>query len=151
MRFSLIWLLAGVAYLAFATAALARPRLIYVDGLRIMAFLAVVYALNLAAFGRDSRRVLGIGFAIGSVLFWACNYLKSSALPTERVVAAIWTEQAKLADDEALNQRTLDPGAAGVETSAELLARIRASNAVGTVLAGLCGSVLAVVASQRKP
>jgi len=149
MRFSLVWLLTGIAYLAFAAAAIARPRIIYVDGLRIVAFLAVVYALNLAVFGRDSRRVLGIGFAIGSVLFFTCSYFKSAALPTERIVVAISGEQGLLSEDGLVNQGTLDPAGVAVAPSVELLARVRASNAIGTVLAGLCGSVLAVVASRQ--
>ena len=158
MRFSIKWALAGMAYVALAAVAFAKPHWAYVDLLRALAFLAVVYALVVAIGAGHSRKFLAIGFAAASVLLGTLMYLSPDSSPTKRIViAAFPAEYSSPVGYATTSQRELlyelpngSKTTARQQTNREANAlRIQSANAVATMLAGLVGSTLGVVAWRR--
>jgi hypothetical protein len=93
MRFSLKWILVGVAYFAFAAAAVSQPGWVYADVLWTVSLLAVAYAALLTAFARGRRRAAAAGFVVGGVCFLGCVLWSSlvgggMSVPTRRLLAA---------------------------------------------------------------
>jgi hypothetical protein len=128
MRFSLKWLLAGIGYLVLATAAFARPHWVYSEILRGVAFFALVYALAAAIFGRGQRRVAAAGFAIAALLLLLYADLYPARMPTSHFYRVFWGESA-------------EAGTFGE--------RVEAFEAIGTMAAGLVGSILGVIVYRR--
>jgi hypothetical protein len=69
MRFSLKWILAVTAYGAIATAAFSRPAWYYSDGLWSFSILCNVFAATLAVFARGRKKAAAIGFVLAGVGF----------------------------------------------------------------------------------
>jgi hypothetical protein len=89
MRFSLKWILLGMAYMAVAAAAFTQTTWVYADLLWAASLLAVVYAALVAAFARGRRQMAAAGFVAASVCFLACVYSsQGNSLPTTRLLAA---------------------------------------------------------------
>jgi hypothetical protein len=88
MRFSMKWILAGMAYAAVAAAAFSQQTWVYADILWMASLLAVVYAGLVAVFARGRRQAAAIGFVVGSLAFAACVFAGSSSVPTYRILTA---------------------------------------------------------------
>jgi hypothetical protein len=88
MRFSLKWILAGMAYVAIAAAAFGRGNWYYADLLWAVTLLAVVYGILVTAFARGRRQVAAAGFVVASVCFVLCVAFGSDAVPIERLLIA---------------------------------------------------------------
>jgi hypothetical protein len=88
MRFSLKWILAGVAYVAIAAAAFSQTTWVYADILWAASLLAVVYAALLAAFVRGRRQLAAAGFVFASFCFLMCLTLGGDSVPTTRLLVA---------------------------------------------------------------
>jgi hypothetical protein len=88
MRFSLKWILAGVAYVAVAAAAFSQQTWVYADVLWAIGLLAVLYGALLAFLARGRRQAAAIGFVVGSLAFAACVFAGSSSVPTLRLLTA---------------------------------------------------------------
>ena len=88
MRFSLKWILAGVAYVAIAAAAFSQTTWVYADILWAASLLAVVYAALVAAFLRGRRQIAAAGFVVGSFCFLLCLTLGGDSVPTTRLLVA---------------------------------------------------------------
>src|SRR5262245_24174438 len=89
MRFSLKWILVGVAYVAVAAAAFSQTTWVYADVLWAASLLAVVYAALIAAFARGRRQAAAVGFVVASACFLLCVWLTNgNGVPTTRLLVA---------------------------------------------------------------
>ena len=92
MRFSLKWILVGVAYFALAAAAVSQPWWVYADVLWTVSLLAVAYAALLTAFARGRRRAAAAGFVVAGIGFLGCVLWSSlggrESVPTRRLLSA---------------------------------------------------------------
>jgi hypothetical protein len=88
MRFSMKWILAGMAYVAVAAAAFSQQTWVYADVLWAIGLLAVVYGAIVALFARGRRQAAAAGFVVGSVCFALCVYGSSNSVPTLRLLTA---------------------------------------------------------------
>jgi hypothetical protein len=88
MRFSLKWVLFGMAYVALTAAALTQDQWAYADLLWLTTFLAICWAIVTAIFSNGSRRAAAIGFAIFAVGFAACAQVAETSIPTRRFLLA---------------------------------------------------------------
>jgi hypothetical protein len=143
MRFSLKWLLVGMAYAALAAAALAAPHWGYRDLLRAVNFLALVYAMTVAIAGHGLRRHAAIGFATAVVLLMAIPALSANT-PTDRIVAAIFPTAN-------LEVRTSGRRPNGVtQADAETYTyRFQSTQNITVMLAGLAGLGVGMLAYRR--
>jgi hypothetical protein len=73
MRFSLKWILAGMAYVAIVAAAYGSGLWVYADALVAFTILAIAYSALLVVFARGKRRIVASGFLLVSLRFvgWA--------------------------------------------------------------------------------
>jgi hypothetical protein len=88
MRFSLKWVLVGMAYAAVAAAAFSQTTWVYADVLWTLSLLAVVYAGLIATFARGQRQMAAAGFVAASVVFSLCVFAGSGSVPTLRLLTA---------------------------------------------------------------
>lgn len=88
MRFSLKWVLLGMAYVAVAAAALTQDHWAYADLLWLTTFLAVCVSILTAVFSSGSRRAAAIGFALFAIGFAACAQVAEQSIPTRRILLA---------------------------------------------------------------
>jgi hypothetical protein len=88
MRFSLKWILAGVAYVAIAAAAFSQTTWVYADILWAASLLAVVYAALISVFLRGRRQLAAAGFVVASFCFLLCLTLGGDSVPTRRLLVA---------------------------------------------------------------
>jgi hypothetical protein len=185
MRFSMKWVLLGMAYVAVAAAAFSQGHWVYADLLWLAAFLGVCYALITAAAALGARRAVATGFAIFAIAFALCAQFADDAIPTRRLLAACgvsdWTSYPPLTTLTQPNsawalvasgaqpyapsmpsgtisssssgfgavaaQPTLTIAASPVELP--FASKLRAANAIGTMLLGLIGGWLAAAAFRR--
>jgi len=96
MRFSLKWLLAGMAYAALYAAATATGDWLYADVLWAATFVAVLYAATLVVITRGLQRAAAVGFALGSLMLVACLHFSTNSVPTARRVSAWFPAPAPL-------------------------------------------------------
>lgn len=88
MRFSLKWILFGMAYVAVAAAALTQDHWAYADLLWLATFLAICWAIVTAIFSNGSRRAAAIGFALFAIGFAICAQVAEQSIPTRRILLA---------------------------------------------------------------
>jgi hypothetical protein len=88
MRYSLKWVLFGMAYVAIAAAALTQDHWAYADVLWLTTLLAVFLAIVIAIFSSGGRRAAAIGFALFAVGFAACAHCAERTVPTRRILLA---------------------------------------------------------------
>ena len=88
MRFSMKWILGGMAYVAVAAAAFSRQTWVFADLLWTASLLAVVFAALMALFARGRRQVAAAGFVVASGCFLLCIMFDHNAEPTNRLLAA---------------------------------------------------------------
>jgi hypothetical protein len=92
MRFSLKWILVGVAYFALAAAAVSQPWWVYADVLWAVSLLAMAYATLLTAFARGRRQVAAAGFVVAGVCFLGClswsSLMGGESVPMKRLLEA---------------------------------------------------------------
>lgn len=88
MRFSLKWILFGMAYVALAAAALTQDHWAYADLLWLATFLAICWAIVTAIFSNGSRRAAAIGFALFAIGFATCAHVAEQSIPTRRILLA---------------------------------------------------------------
>src|SRR5688572_18802717 len=89
MRFSLKWILAGMAYAAVAAAAFSQQTWVYADVLWAASLLAIVFAAILACFARGRRQVAAAGFVFAGACFLLCLIFgDAGAVPTTRLLLA---------------------------------------------------------------
>ena len=89
MRFSLKWILAGMAYAAVAAAAFSQQTWVYADVLWAASLLAIVFAAILASFARGRRQVAAAGFVFASACFLLCLIFgDAGSVPTTRLLWA---------------------------------------------------------------
>ncbi|MBL9164505.1 MAG: hypothetical protein JNL18_17390 [Planctomycetaceae bacterium] len=88
MRFSLKWILFGMAYVALAAAALTQNHWAYADLLWLAAFVAICMAIQSALFNSGSRRAIATGFALFALGFAACAQFAEHSIPTRRLLLA---------------------------------------------------------------
>lgn len=89
MRFSIRWILGGMAYVAVAAAAFSRQTWVFADALWAMSLLAVVFAALLAVFARGRRQIAAAGFVVASACYLLCLKDGNQAVPTDRLLAAV--------------------------------------------------------------
>jgi hypothetical protein len=139
MRFSLKWLLFGMAYVALAAAAVATPHWALRDLLRAVTFLSVVYAMTVAIAGRGVRRYAAIGFATAATLLLAIPALSANS-PVDRIVTALFPRPRLNPNSGVFLTR------AGTETHTN---RLQSTNAVSVMLGGLAGLAVGTVGYRR--
>ncbi len=88
MRFSIRWILGGMAYVAVAAAAFSRQTWVFADALWAASMLAVVFAALLAVFARGRRQMAAAGFVVASACYLLCLQFGDDAVPTARLLAA---------------------------------------------------------------
>lgn len=88
MRFSLKWILFGMAYVALAAAALTQDHWAYADLLWLATFLAICWAIVTAIFSNGSRRAAAIGFSLFASGFAICSQVAEQSIPTRRILLA---------------------------------------------------------------
>jgi hypothetical protein len=89
MRFSLKWILAGMAYAAVAAAAFSQETWVYADVLWAASLLAIVFAAILACFARGRRQIAAAGFEFASACFLLCLIFgDAGSVPTTRLLLA---------------------------------------------------------------
>ena len=93
MRFSLKWIMAGMAYVAIAAAALGTGKWYFADVLWPLTLVAVIYAILLAVFASGQRRLAAAGFVVGCGCFLICVTFGNDAVPTERLLVAAGLDQ----------------------------------------------------------
>jgi hypothetical protein len=176
MRFSLKWILAGMAYVAIAAAAFARDEWWYTDILSALTLLAVVYAILVTAFASGRRRIAAAGFVVASISFIFCAAYGGDGVPTTRLLGAAGIspfpqqptgDQQYLASAKIISTRTDEKGRSsvkygmpsghvtGITLSAtspktpnflEYLRRFRVANAVSAMAFGLIGALVGLMA-----
>lgn len=132
MRFSLKWLMAGMAYVALAAAAFGTAHWAYADALWAVAFSAVVYSAIVAILARGCRQYVTVGFVLACLWLTVQQQIAGSSVPTAHFFTAIVLSTSEPID------------------SKEYAARRRAANSLATMLAGLVGGVLGAVAWRRR-
>jgi hypothetical protein len=167
MRFSLKWILAGMAYVAVAAAAFGTGKWYFADLLSVMTMFAAVYAIAVAMFDGSMRRAMAATFVVGCACFLLWLTLGGDAVPVQRLLVASGVGQtapaATTADDEVKaltalydqGRTTLDQVAAAKRRQQELKLRadsealavyLRAATAVATLAVGLRGSLVGLLA-----
>ena len=184
MRFSLKWGLFGMAYVALAAAAFSQGHWVYADLLWCVTFLAICYALLIAATAPGATRVVAAGFAIFALAFALCAQFAGETTPTRRLllVAGVdewtsyppmtasgsspWSLQVATAGQAYSYPMPASPtspqvavGTIAVQPALPFTisppiempftSKLRAANAVGSMLLGLIGACLATVAYRR--
>lgn len=87
------WILAGMVYVAIAAAAFSQESSVYADLLWAVAFVAVCYALLLAAVSKGRGRTMAGGFALFAIGFALCAAFAQDATPTARILEAAGVNQ----------------------------------------------------------
>lgn len=82
------WILVGMSYVAIAAAAFSQESWVYADLLWAAAFVAICYALLLAAVSKGRARAMAGGFALFAVGFALCASFARDATPTARILEA---------------------------------------------------------------
>lgn len=179
LRFSIKWALAAMAYAALAAAALTQSGWAYTDVLWLVTFFAIAYAVLAAIYRRGARQASAIGFVVVSIGLACSLFFAPENLPTERVLTALGVikEQIIFASPPAPQMASggyfLAPavpnayatGAAlptlslrgtvtptlGTTTQPpdDALRKVRAANALATMVAGLIGCVLGALAYRQ--
>ena len=88
MRFSLKWVLLGMAYVAVAAAAFSQGHWVYADVLWLATFGAVCLAMLIAILGTGARRAGGVGFALFALALAMCMQFAPDSIPTRRIFLA---------------------------------------------------------------
>jgi len=123
------WLLAAMVYVALVAAAFTQDGWAWPDALWLVSSLAVCYSVGLAIYSAGARRARAVGFLVGSVALLITVQIAPDGAPIRRIVEAIIQ---------------LSPRA-----SFDWDERLRAGNAVATMLAGIVGSVLIAAAYRQ--
>jgi hypothetical protein len=144
MRFSIRWLLAGVAYVALVTAAVAAGSSVLVDVVWGVTLVAVCYAVVVACVGRGRRQAIAIGFVIMAMLHILGMYLLPSRVPAMRLISAIGYS---VFDGEAYEPDPASPGA--YRAVPGLRTATRTANAVATLAVGLVGCLVGGLAYRN--
>jgi hypothetical protein len=142
MRFSIRWMLAGTAFVALVTAAIASQSNLLVDLVWAVVLLAVVYAMVLACSPDKQRQAIAIGFVSVAVMYAACLYFFPSHAPTTHALKAAGYILSKGQVYEVVSEAS---GQTRVRTYKVQLA-VSAANAVVTLVAGLAGGIVGAVA-----
>jgi hypothetical protein len=93
MRFSMKWVLLGMAYVAVAAAAFSQGHWVYADLLWLSTFLAICYAVLTAATSNGVKRAIAAGFAIFALAFALCAQFADGTTPTRRLLLAAGVEE----------------------------------------------------------
>ena len=117
MRFSLKWVLFGMAYVAVAAAAFSQVHWVYADLLWCAAFLAICYALLIAATAPGAKRIVAAGFAIFALAFALCAQFAGETTPTRRLLLAAGVEE--WASYPPLTVSGTSPGTLPIATAAQ--------------------------------
>ncbi len=86
MRFSLKWVLLGMAYVAVAAAAFGQGHWVYADLLWLATFCAICLATLTVIFGKGARRAGAAGFALFALALAACAQFAPDSIPTKRIL-----------------------------------------------------------------
>jgi hypothetical protein len=170
VRFSLKWILAGMAYAAIAAAAFARGEWWYADALCVLTLLAFVYAVLVTAFARGRRQIAAAGFVVGCVCLVLGIVFGGNCVPTERWLIAsgvgqkaptttsleaanvevqlltVRFQQARSTWDQVLAAKSRQQELQLQAVSIALAVYRRAANAVATLGFGLMGSLMGLMA-----
>jgi hypothetical protein len=160
MRFSLKWLLAGMAYVALIAAAYSRTSWLLVDAVWLVAFLAFGYGMIVCRSAHGEIRIAAFGFVAFSALFAGSAQFAPASLPSARFAARTLPRLSSASSNVVVH--SADDVVSGVAVGwaadarlwlyydPELLAqRTRLLNSAGTMLAGLIGGALATLAYRR--
>lgn len=137
MRFSLKWLLAGMAFVALAAAAISQDSQGAVNFVWAITITVGFYAVMAAVYSRGATRAYWIGFAGLFAINCVFLYATPHRMPSNIVVTIAGSN---VNVDGSVSR----PGSGPYPTPL-----IRAPNAVGTMLAGLIGGALATLAYRR--
>jgi hypothetical protein len=178
-RFSLKWILAAMVYAAIAAAAISQQSWVYADLLCAASLLALGYAVVLIIYSRGARQAAAVGFAVFMALLALCIQAAPESVPTLRIltVAGIGHQELApltpptpmLASGTFLSSSTVATGNLNFTPSAtvwpaptlypissltgsvesNITPKLRAANAVATMLIGLLGCLLGVLAFHR--
>jgi hypothetical protein len=170
MRFSLKWLLAAAVYVALAAAAFSQTSWVYADLLWAASQLALVYAGLMALTAPPRTRIAAMGFLMASLCFLiyltGMYLLGGSSTPMTRLLVAAgyeqyqpspvmystWVAPPAAAQPSPSNPTyTLSVATPPVVAPTPLPATpiidfaqyVRAANAVGMIVFGLLGTVMA--------
>src|SRR6476620_11360185 len=81
MRFSMRWLMAGMAYIALLAAAVGTRALVFMDLVWCVTLLAVCYATVVAIIDRGKRQAMAIGFVALSSIYILGSYVHPESTP----------------------------------------------------------------------
>jgi len=88
MRFSLKWILAGMAYAAVAAAALTQDTRVYADILWAATLVTFAFAVVAACFARGPRQIAAASFVVFSGCYLLCLHFAAESVPTSNVLLA---------------------------------------------------------------
>jgi hypothetical protein len=137
MRFSLKWLLAGMAYVALAAAAISQESQTPANFLWAVTIAVGFCALMAAVYSRGAGRAYWIGFVGLFAINGLFLHVAPSRMPSNIVVT-------QFGYDVTTDGRVSRPGYGTYAAPV-----IRVPNAVGTMIAGLIGGALATVEYRR--
>jgi hypothetical protein len=143
MRFSLRWLLVGVAFIAVAAAAIGTNNRLLADLTWAAVMMAICYAAVVACTSKGMPKAIAVGFLVLAIANLVAMHLTPSKVPSMRLFAAlgytvtedgyVWTAPAGFAPS----------------TRATPDAAFHAINAVGVLVAGLVGAVIGWFAGRH--
>jgi hypothetical protein len=145
MRFSLKWPLAGMAYVALATAAIARSNDLLASGVWWLTLSAIGYAM-LCALNKESNRGAAVGFLLFAISNFAACYIAPQRAIGSIGLQLVGFDYRKFADESGFFSK--DPVQKNTIHRAEI-ATVGTANALGTMAAGLAGAVVGVAAFRN--
>jgi hypothetical protein len=169
LNFSLKWLLLGVAYAAIALTAFIQSSWLMVEllwAVAILIFNCTFLALVMSRCGSRSA----LGFTTFFATYVGCMLIAPGHIPSRRVLTLVGYDEAASSEEaesyrglirglqadhrrnQPANKARYDALQHSYETALNVTPEVHAANAVGTMLAGLAGSLLAVFmhAKQRR-
>jgi hypothetical protein len=143
MQFSIRWMLAGTAFVALVTAAIATQSYLLVDLVWAVVLLAVVYAIVLAWNPIKTRQAIAIGFVTVAIMHAACLYFLPSHAPTTH---ALKSAGYILSKGQIYEFASTPSGQTNWVPASKIQVAVSAANAVVTLVAGLAGGLVRAAA-----
>jgi hypothetical protein len=155
MRYSLSWLLASTAYVAFVVAGISSQSSVIADVVWLLTFAAFCYAVITAFVATDRRRAMALGFALFAAGHFACLFAAESRIPTSRLFKLVGyrVSDGMLYSPEFVVNFTNADGQSIPRSRRQRIANgiviVRTANAAGTMLAGLIGCSIGALAYRH--
>jgi hypothetical protein len=153
MRFSIRWLLAVTAYLALLAATIGTTIDFLVDLLWAVPILAFCYATMVACIDRGKRQAMAIGFVALSAAYVVCMYLAPTNVPAMRLYSAagyVVSSDGEVYEVTGGATTVGEPRLSRAFRRAQgLIPSVRTSNAVATLVVGLIGCYIGLLAYKN--